>query len=101
MTTRRGSNDRRGQGRTYTRRRFIPRRKVCAFCVDKVKYIDWKDIDLLKRYVMENGTIRARQKTGTCAKHQRQLAKAVKRARVVGLLPYTTQHVRVTNFWRA
>ena len=82
------------------RRRFIPRRKVCSFCVDKVKHIDWKEIDTLKRYIIENGAIRGRQKTGTCAKHQRQLAVAIKRARFVGLLPYTTQHTRITGYWR-
>lgn len=83
-----------------SKRRFIPRRKVCSFCVDKVKYIDWKNIDTLKRYIMENGSIRARQKTGTCAKHQRQLASAIKRARVIALLPYTTSQGRETGYWR-
>jgi small subunit ribosomal protein S18 len=83
-----------------TRRRYIPRRKVCAFCVDKVKHIDWKEVDTLRRYIIENGAIRSRQKTGTCAKHQRQLAVAVKRARVVALLPYTTQHSRFSGFSR-
>lgn len=78
----------------------MPRRKVCSFCVDKVKDIDWKEVDTLKRYILDNGTIRARQKTGTCARHQRQLARAVKRARFAALLPYTTQHVRVSGFWR-
>jgi len=68
--------------------------------VDKVKYVDWKAVDALKRFVMENGTIRSRQKTGACARHQRQLASAIKRARSVALLPYTTQHVRITTFWR-
>lgn len=102
MTNRPPSRSGSGQqgGRRFQRRRFIPRRKVCAFCVDKVKYIDWKDIDTIRRHVMENGAIRARQKTGTCAKHQRQLATAIKRARVVSLLPYTTQQTRITGYWR-
>lgn len=105
MTTRSSSSSRGRQqgGRQqggFRRRRYIPRRKVCSFCVDKVKYIDWKDVDTLKRYVMANGLIRARQKTGTCAKHQRQLSAAIKRARVVALLPYTTQHGRITGYWR-
>ena len=96
MTTRQSSD----RPRPQNRRRFIPRRKVCSFCVDKVKYIDWKNIDTLRRYIMSNGAIRARQKTGTCAKHQRQLATAIKRARTVALLPYTTQQARITGYWR-
>ncbi|MFQ5576727.1 MAG: 30S ribosomal protein S18 [Anaerolineae bacterium] len=82
------------------RRRFIRRKKVCAFCVDKVKVIDWKDANTLKRYIMNNGSMRARHKTGTCAKHQRQLAAAIKRARFVALLPYTTTHARFSGFDR-
>ena len=74
------------------------RRKVCNFCTNHVKKIDWKKVDVLKRYVMDNGTIRPRQKTGTCAKHQRQLAVAVKRARYIALLPYTTDHSRFSGF---
>ncbi len=87
-------------GRSGGNRRFVRRRKVCAFCVDHVKEIDWKDVDTLKRYIMPNGSIRARHKTGTCAKHQRQLATAIKRARFVALLPYTTAHVRQSGFGR-
>ena len=74
--------------------RFRPRRKVCSFCVDKVKSIDWKDVDGLRRYMNNNGSIRARRKTGTCAKHQRQLAAAIKRARHLALTPYTDEHAR-------
>ena len=81
-------------------RRFVRRQKVCSFCVDKVKHIDWKDLDSLKRYILNNGSIRGRHKTGTCAKHQRQLATAIKRARYVALLPYTTAHARVSKFNR-
>ena len=61
--------------------RFQHRRKVCTFCVDRVKVIDWKEITTLRRFMNNNGSIRARRKTGTCAKHQRQLAVAIKRAR--------------------
>jgi small subunit ribosomal protein S18 len=82
------------------RRPFIRRRKVCAFCVDNVKAIDWKDVETLKRYIMNNGSIRGRHKTGTCAKHQRQLATAIKRARFMALLPYTTAHARISSFGR-
>ena len=74
------------------RPRFIRRKKVCAFCVDKIKTIDWKDVNTIRRFVMDNGSMRSRLKTGTCAKHQRQLALAIKRARFMALLPYTTAH---------
>lgn len=70
------------------RRGFSPRPKICQFCADKEIKINYKDIDLLRRYVMEDGKIRPRRQTGTCAKHQRELARAVKRARHVALLPY-------------
>ncbi|HHJ06588.1 MAG TPA: 30S ribosomal protein S18 [Anaerolineae bacterium] len=89
----------RHQKRPQTQRRrrpFMNRRKVCSFCVDKIKHVDWKD-DNLKRYIMNNGSIRARGKTGVCAKHQRQLAVAIKRARFMALLPYTTEHARFSG----
>jgi small subunit ribosomal protein S18 len=66
------------------------RRKVCAFCVDKVENIDYKDIARLRRYMSERGKILPRRVTGTCARHQRELTTAIKRARQVALLPYTT-----------
>jgi small subunit ribosomal protein S18 len=62
-----------------------------------VKVIDWKKIDTLRRYMNNNGSIRARRKTGTCAKHQRQLAVAIKRARHMALAPYTDEHARWSN----
>ena len=65
-----------------------PRRKVCAFCVDKVETIDYKDIAKLKKYVTEKGKILPRRMTAVCAQHQRALAKAVKRARIADLLPF-------------
>ncbi len=64
------------------------RRKVCAFCVDKVQQIDYKDAAKLRRYVSERGKILPRRTTGTCAMHQRQLTVAIKRARQIALLPY-------------
>ena len=64
------------------------RRKVCAFCVDKVEVIDYKDIAKLRKYVTEKGKILPRRMTGVCAQHQRALAKAVKRARIANLLPF-------------
>ena len=66
------------------------RRKVCTFCVDKVDSIDYKDTAKLKRYMSERGKILPRRMTGTCAKHQRQLTEAIKRARQIALLPYVT-----------
>ena len=67
------------------------RRKVCAFCVDKVDYIDYKDVNRLKKYVSERGKILPRRISGNCAKHQRALTLAIKRARQIALLPYTTE----------
>jgi len=64
------------------------RPRVCQFCIDQVKVIDYKQTDLLRRYVMERGKIRPRRQTGTCAKHQRILAVAVKRARHLALLAF-------------
>lgn len=63
------------------------RRKVCAFCVDKVENIDYKDIARLRRYMSERGKILPRRVTGTCARHQRALTTSIKRARQVALLP--------------
>jgi small subunit ribosomal protein S18 len=74
------------------RGRFGSRRKVCAFCVDKIEYIDYKDPVKLRRYVSERGKIDPRRKTGTCARHQRRLTLAIKRARHLALLPYTAGH---------
>jgi len=71
-----------------------PRRKVCAFCVDKVQRIDFKDVGRIRRYISERGKIDPRRKSGTCAKHQRMLTAALKRARLMALLPYTAEHVR-------
>ncbi|MCL4535569.1 MAG: 30S ribosomal protein S18 [Bacteroidetes bacterium] len=80
--------------REFPRGRYVPRRKVCGFCVDKAEYIDYKDIPHLQRFVSERGKIEPRRKTGTCAKHQRWLTLAIKRARFLGLLPYTAEHAR-------
>ena len=66
------------------------RKKVCGFCVDKVENIDYKDIARLRRYMSERGKILPRRVTGTCARHQRELTVAIKRARHLALLTYTT-----------
>ena len=70
-------------------RAIRPKRKACAFCVDKVEYIDYKDVAKLRRYVTERAKILPRRISGCCAKHQRELTVAIKRARYMALLPYT------------
>ncbi len=72
------------------RGRRAGRRKVCFFCVNKVDEIDYKDLSLVRRYVNEKSKITARRSTGTCAKHQRLVAMAIKRAREMALLAYCT-----------
>ena len=74
------------EGKKFVKR--IPRRKVCAFCQNKAETIDYKDINTLKKYITEGGKILPRRMTGVCAKHQRVLAVAIKRARLVDLLPF-------------
>ena len=83
MSEDRGDRARRPRGRK-------PRREVCTFCVDKIQHIDYKDIARLRRFTSERGKILPRRMSGTCAKHQRQLSTAIKRARQIALLPYTT-----------
>lgn len=79
----RGNRRRQQDGGRYRRKR------VCNFCVDKVE-IDYKDYEMLRRYVNEYGRIKPRRQTGTCAKHQRALAVAIKRARHLALLPFVS-----------
>ena len=69
-----------------------PRRKVCAFCAEKATEIDYKDAMKLRKFLTESGKIAPRRTTGTCAKHQRQLAVAIKRARVMALIPYISDN---------
>ena len=69
-------------------RKVRPHKKVCVFCKSKSKFIDYKDVELLRTMITPNGKISPRRATGTCAKHQRELAVAIKRARFVALLPY-------------
>ena len=66
------------------------RRKVCTFCVEKTDFIDYKDVNKLRKFTSERSKILPRRVTGTCAKHQRELTTAIKRARYVALLPYTS-----------
>jgi small subunit ribosomal protein S18 len=73
-------------------RRFRrPKRRVCAFCVDKVTHIDYKDYQRLREFVSDRGKILKSRMTGTCSRHQRKLARAVKRARHIALLPFVTE----------
>ena len=65
-----------------------PKKKVCAFCTEKVEEIDYKDVAKLKRFITEKGKIIPRRASGVCAEHQRQLAVAIKRARAIALLPF-------------
>ena len=65
-----------------------PHKKVCYFKKNNIKYIDYKDVETLKMFITPNGKISPRRATGTCAKHQRELAKAIKNARFMGLLPF-------------
>ena len=71
-------------------RRFA-RKKVCRFCAEGIEEIDYKDVERLKNYLSERGKILPRRMTGTCAKHQRQLARAIKRARILALLPFVVK----------
>jgi small subunit ribosomal protein S18 len=70
-------------------RRFFAKPKTCQFCADKQSMIDYKKVDLLKRYITDEGKIRPRRQTGACARHQRVVAAAIRKARHIALLPYT------------
>lgn len=93
----RGSGGGEGSRRPYQRGRPRARIKACRFCTDKNKVIDYKDVDLMLSLTSPRGRILARRKTGTCAKHQRLVTLAIKRARHMAILPYSAQHVRSTN----
>ena len=70
------------------------RRKSCGFCKDKIDQVDYKDVGTLKKYISDRGKIRSRRITGACRRHQNQIAKAVKRARELALLPYVNENAR-------
>lgn len=82
------NNHSENEGSSYGPRRFVVRPKFCQFCADKNAVIDYKQIDMLRRYITEDGRIRPRRQTGTCARHQRALAQEIKRARQIAFLPY-------------
>ena len=79
--------DRGGRGEGGKKKFF--RKKVCFFCTKKIKEIDYKNVELLRRFITEHGKILPRRITGTCAKHQRMLSTEINRARIVALLPFT------------
>lgn len=84
---RKGSNDR-NSGNPRMRR---VKKKVCSFCIDKVEDIDYKDVGKIRKFISERGKILPRRISGNCAKHQRQLTMAIKRARHIALLPFTAE----------
>lgn len=84
----RGDNEYGGRGGRNSRR---GRRRVCSFCVDKAELIDYKDTAKLRKYITERGKILPRRISGNCAKHQRELTEAIKRARIIAFLPYTNE----------
>ena len=82
------------KGKKWSRARYIPKRKVCFFCSEKVEDINYKDSVKLRPYISDRGKIAPRRKTGVCARHQRLLAVAIKRARQIALLPCVPEHIR-------
>jgi len=83
--------------RRPARGKYIPKRKVCFFCRDKVTVIDYKDPAKLRPYISDRGKISPRRKSGACAKHQRALSTSIKRARHLALLPFVSAHMRKTG----
>lgn len=79
--------------RKWSRSRYAPSRRVCAFCANKSEVVDYKDPGKLHGYISDRGNIVPRRRTGACAKHQRILATAIKRARHLALLPYLPSHM--------
>jgi len=77
--------------------KYVPKRKVCAFCSDKIDFIDYKDAVKIRQYISDRGKIEPKRKTGTCAKHQRAISIAIKRARHLALIPYVPDHVARTG----
>ena len=77
--------------------KYVPKRKVCSFCSEKIDTVDYKDAAKLRQYISDRGKIDPRRKTGTCAKHQRAVAIAIKRARHLALIPYVPGHISKTG----
>ena len=91
------TQDRAFRTRKPSRGKYIPKRRICLFCRDKVEDIDYKNPVLLRPYISDRGKIAPRRKSGACAKHQRRLALAIKKARQLALLPYVSAHIRKTG----
>lgn len=85
------------RGRRPGRNKYVPKRRVCFFCRDKIEKIGYKDPGILRPYISDRGKIAPRRKSGACAKHQRRLSLAIKRARHLALLPYVSEHIRKTG----
>jgi small subunit ribosomal protein S18 len=90
LTNKREGGEERAE-RKFTKKGRNKRRKVCYFTANKITYIDYKDVETLKKFISERGKILPRRVTGTSAKYQRMLTRAIKRARQIALLPYTTE----------
>jgi small subunit ribosomal protein S18 len=73
------------------------RRRVCIMCAEHMKTVDYKNVSLLRRFVSDRARIETRRRTSACAKHQRAIARAIKRARHLALLPYTAEHIRTSQ----
>ncbi|HEY51678.1 MAG TPA: 30S ribosomal protein S18 [Dehalococcoidia bacterium] len=82
------------RSRRWAKPRYVPRRKVCSFCADKTLVIDYKNPEKLLSFITDRGKIAPRRKSGTCARHQRILAREIKRARHLAMLPNAPVHVR-------
>lgn len=91
------AKSRKTKSRKWSGARYVPKRKFCSFCSNKVEEIDYKDPLKLRNYISDRGKIEPRRRTGTCAKHQRVLAVSIKRARHLALLPYVPAHIHKTG----
>ncbi len=87
----------RGKSTGWRRQKYVPTRKVCAFCAGKAAIVDYKDAQQLRNFISDRGKIAPRRRTGTCAKHQRIVALAIKRARHLALLPYVPAHMHAVG----
>jgi small subunit ribosomal protein S18 len=88
-----GTNQKSRTGARWSGSRYLPKRKPCSFCANNARRIDYKDTSILSHYISDRGKIEPRRRTGTCARHQRALATAIKRARHLALLPYVPEHI--------
>jgi len=92
-----GPDTRGAGGEERPRYRGGRRRRVCIMCADKIKVVDYKNVNFLRRFVSDRARIETRRKSSACAKHQRAVAQAIKRARHLALIPYTPEHLRAAQ----